>query len=56
MATRLQELYKSTVRANMQEQFEYKNVMEIPKVTKIVIIKKLKTEKKNNSEKTKNQN
>ncbi|MBT4041712.1 MAG: 50S ribosomal protein L5 [Rhodospirillales bacterium] len=37
MATRLQELYKSTVRANMQEQFEYKNVMEIPKVTKIVI-------------------
>ncbi|MBT5521234.1 MAG: 50S ribosomal protein L5 [Rhodospirillales bacterium] len=25
------------MRANMQEQFEYKNVMEIPKVTKIVI-------------------
>jgi large subunit ribosomal protein L5 len=37
MATRLQELYNSTVRANMQEQFKYQNVMEIPKVTKIVI-------------------
>ena len=37
MATRLQEFYNSTVRANMQEQFKYENVMEIPKVTKIVI-------------------
>lgn len=37
MATRLQEIYETTVRAEMQEQFEYKNVMEIPKVTKIVL-------------------
>lgn len=37
MATRLQEYYNSTVRAEMQEEFKYKNVMEIPKVTKIVL-------------------
>lgn len=37
MATRLQEFYNSTIRADMQKEFEYKNIMEIPRVTKIVL-------------------
>ncbi len=37
MATRLQEHYEQTVRSELQEKFGYKNVMEIPKLEKIVI-------------------
>jgi len=37
MATRLQEHYQQTVRSELQEKFGYKNVMEIPKLSKIVI-------------------
>jgi large subunit ribosomal protein L5 len=37
MATRLQEYYNDTVRAEMQEEFKYENVMEVPRVTKIVL-------------------
>ncbi len=37
MATRLQEHYKNAVRAEMQEQFRYKNPMEVPKLTKVVL-------------------
>lgn len=37
MATRLQEHYEQTVRSELQEEFGYKNVMEIPKLEKIVI-------------------
>ena len=34
---RLKELYYSTVRDQMQQQFGYKNVMMIPKIEKIVV-------------------
>ncbi len=37
MATRMQEYYESTVRAEMQEEFKYSNSMEVPRVTKIVL-------------------
>jgi large subunit ribosomal protein L5 len=37
MATRLQEIYLSTVRPALQQQFGYANVHEIPKLDKIVI-------------------
>lgn len=37
MATRLQEYYEQSVRSELQEKFGYKNVMEIPKLQKIVI-------------------
>lgn len=37
MATRLQEHYEQTVRSELQEKFGYENVMEIPKLQKIVI-------------------
>lgn len=37
MATRLQEIYVSTVRPALQEQFGYKNVHQIPKLDKIVL-------------------
>lgn len=37
MATRLQEHYEQTVRSELQEKFGYKNVMQIPKLSKIVI-------------------
>jgi len=37
MATRLQEHYEQTVRSELREEFGYKNVMEIPKLQKIVI-------------------
>jgi len=37
MATRLQEHYEQTVRPELREEFGYKNVMEIPKLQKIVI-------------------
>jgi large subunit ribosomal protein L5 len=35
--TRLQELYKNTVANKLKEQFGYKNVNQIPKVTKVVV-------------------
>ena len=35
--TRLQEKYLSEVVPAMQDKFQYKNVMEIPKVVKVVI-------------------
>ena len=35
--TRLQEHYKTTVRQLLQEEFGYKNTMEIPRLTKIVV-------------------
>ena len=34
---RLKEFYFSTVRDEMQKKFEYKNVMQIPKIEKIVV-------------------
>jgi large subunit ribosomal protein L5 len=37
MATRLKEKYRSEVSQAMMEKFGYKNVMEIPKVEKVVI-------------------
>jgi large subunit ribosomal protein L5 len=37
MATRLQEHYEQTVRSELLEEFGYKNVMEVPKLQKIVI-------------------
>ena len=35
--TRMQQLYVDTVRGQMTEQFGYKNVMQVPKIDKIVI-------------------
>ena len=37
MATRLQEYFEQTIRPAMSEEFGYKNRMEVPKLTKIVI-------------------
>jgi large subunit ribosomal protein L5 len=37
MAARLKEHYEKEVRATLQTKFGYKNVMEVPKLTKIVI-------------------
>jgi len=37
MATRMQEKYETVVRPALQEQFEYANVMETPRVEKVVI-------------------
>jgi len=37
MATRLQDIYVSTIRPALQEQFGYKNVHQIPKLDKIVL-------------------
>ncbi len=37
MATRLQDIYLSTIRPSMQEQFGYNNVHQIPKLDKIVL-------------------
>ncbi|MEK7697811.1 MAG: 50S ribosomal protein L5, partial [Pseudomonadota bacterium] len=35
--TRLQEFYKKTVVPQMQTRFGYKNVMQVPRLTKIVL-------------------
>ncbi len=37
MATRLAEYYNETVRDELKKEFGYKNVMEIPKITKVVL-------------------
>ena len=37
MATRLQTRYETEIRKKLQEQFNYANPMEVPKLTKIVI-------------------
>ena len=37
MSTRLQEHYKNTVVANLMQQFGYKSVMEVPRITKITL-------------------
>jgi large subunit ribosomal protein L5 len=37
MATRMQENYETDVRPALQEQFKYSNVMEMPRVEKVVI-------------------
>jgi len=37
MATRLQDIYVSTIRPALQEEFGYKNVHQIPKLDKIVL-------------------
>ncbi len=37
MASRLREIYKSEIAKGMMEKFGYKNVMEIPKLEKVVI-------------------
>jgi len=34
---RLKQVYKDQVVANLSEQFDYKNVMEVPKITKITL-------------------
>ena len=35
--SRLEELYKQEVVAKLQEEFGYKNIMEVPKITKITL-------------------
>lgn len=35
--SRLKELYKSDVVANLQKEFDYKNIMEVPRVTKVTL-------------------
>ena len=35
--TRLQQYYKDTVAAELREQFSYKNIMEVPRITKITL-------------------
>ena len=37
MSTRLQEHYKNTVVANLMQQFGYKSVMEVPRITKLTL-------------------
>ncbi|MCT4574717.1 MAG: 50S ribosomal protein L5 [Alphaproteobacteria bacterium] len=37
MTSRLKELYNDKIAKELQEEFGYKNVMEIPKITKIVL-------------------
>ena len=37
MATRLQEIYQSTIRPALQKEFSYANALEVPKLEKIVI-------------------
>ncbi len=37
MATRMEERYNTVVRATLQEQFNYPNVMEMPRVEKVVL-------------------
>jgi large subunit ribosomal protein L5 len=37
MATRLQEIYKSTIVPALQKEFSYENALEVPKLDKIVI-------------------
>jgi large subunit ribosomal protein L5 len=37
MATRLQEHYESTVKAALRQEFGYKNLMEVPRLDKIVV-------------------
>lgn len=37
MTSRLKELYTDKIRAELQKELGYKNVMEIPKITKIVL-------------------
>ena len=37
MKPRLQEVYETKVRAELQKEFGYKNVMQIPTITKVVI-------------------
>lgn len=37
MSTRLQQIYKEKIAAEMQKQFQYKSVMQVPKLEKIVI-------------------
>jgi len=37
MAARLQELYENKIRAAMQEQFNYKNPYEVPRIVKISV-------------------
>ena len=38
MANRLREYYDNTVFNGLKDKFEYKNVMEVPKLEKIVIV------------------
>jgi large subunit ribosomal protein L5 len=37
MATRLQELYAKTVKPQLKEEFKYKNDLQVPRLTKIVV-------------------
>src|SRR5690349_1247310 len=37
MMTRLKETYNNTLAPSLQKQFEYSNIMEIPRVQKIVV-------------------
>jgi len=37
MATRFQELYSKTVKPQLVEQFKYKNTLQVPRLTKIVV-------------------
>ena len=37
MATRLQELYENDIKKGLMSKFEYKNVMQLPKLDKIVL-------------------
>ena len=37
MQPRIQELYQSTVKSGLKEQFQYKNVMMVPRLSKIIV-------------------
>src|SRR5262245_43478611 len=37
MATRMQELYTTTVKPKLKEEFKYKNDLQVPRLTKIVV-------------------
>jgi len=37
MTTRMQELYSKTVKPQLVEQFKYKNTLQVPRLTKIVV-------------------
>ncbi len=37
MQTRFQELYNSSIKASLMKEFSYKNIMQAPKLTKIVL-------------------
>ena len=37
MQPRIQELYQNTVKSDLKEQFQYKNIMMVPRLSKIIV-------------------